>query len=294
MPTPTIIQGYPAGLSRVLLWFSDASGNTLGNVSSATNGAGQGAFVLPNVTSTNVASIPLENLQIKGGDAIRAIAQFGNAKTNSFQIMSSDISTDLISAVSKAGVNQTSSSATVTSFNPSLTNAAVMVVALQQRLISTTSPNYWITRIFPNCAVRIHMGTATYQASSETVIDVTPNFSVLDNLTSQTLATGWGLSLQDGVSDEYQYISQGDASAPPAPIHVARFTGDGTTTTFQLPYQPSNTSVTLHASTNRIWIAGVETAPTSVTSNGLITFAAAPAPAAACAIVYETNYVPHT
>lgn len=285
---PTNFTGYLAGFERAQLFFTDATGAATGILSPLGNGLGSGAYVAKNVKTAGFAPTPITDLEIQGGDAIRASISFGNQKTKQFQLIVSDYDTQLIQLVSGSVMNQTNTLATVIAENAMRQIPRVMGVALQRRF---TLPNlagqYYEAKIFPNCQVRIHEGPFGYQAEADTVLDITPNITTADITGASFGVSGLAMGLQGNETDSYSYISQGGN-----PIHIYSFRGDGSIVTFTTPFAPVNTLVTLNTTTNAWFKAGAATALTSITALGVATLAVAPTVGQITTLIYETLYVP--
>ena len=122
-----------------------------------------------------------------------------------------------------------------------------------------------------------------YQAESDTVIDVTPNFTNTDITGALFSNTGLAMTLQGGVTDNYNYITQN-------PLNFHSFRADGTIVTFTTQYNPVSTTITLNATPNAFYVGGVATALTSITNVGVATLAAAGAAGTGDVLLYQTLF----
>jgi len=281
--------GYLAGFERAFIGLTDiTTGATTGITSSLANGASSSPYMLSAVKTANVAPTPITDLEIQGGDAIRASISFGNQKLKQFQLIVSNYDTAVVSLVNGGTINTTNTQYTVGSENPMRQIPRQMFVALQQRytLPNSTGQQYF-TRIMPNCQVRLHEGGFAYQGESDTVLDVTPNPTNVDITGASFGVSGLNLGLQDNLTDNYFLISTN-------PIAFTAFRQDGTITSFTTPYAPTNTTVTLNATTNAFYVNGVATALTSITTAGVATLAAAGTAGVLDVLIYQTLSVPTT
>lgn len=282
------MRGVSAGLARILIWLTDSSGRAIGQSSTLANGATGSVYVGDYVIQSPMSPADAQNKEIRGGDNIRGYHQFGNAKQQKIDAVLSDTDTALVSLISGSNVNSSANTGwDIYSTNPNRTFSITGGVAIQQRK-QRTSDNvlYWHTAIFPSCFLRIKLGGMEYQGDANTTISITPNFSSYAH-TGQTFGTGannWNLGLESDKTDSYDIDT-------PNPIHIVTFKKDGTATTFNTPFKPLSTVVTLGATPNYWIVNGAPVALSSITLAGVATVSAGSAGDVGV-LTYETNYVP--
>lgn len=274
------------GFERALLGFRDSNGIATGVQSTLSNGSTSGAYVAKLVRTASFETLAPTNLNVEGGDILYTIVQYGNAKTMPFSLILSNNDRTLVEMISGSQSNTTNAQHTVVSDNPNRSSPRTLWLGLQSRAEDVDSGDqYYVTKFFPACSMRIRRAGPGFQALSDTVINVTPKM-VSKALTGQVFGTsGLNMNLQDDKTDNYDYITA-------RPIHAVSFRQDNSATTFNTIYKPISTTITLNNTPNAFFINAVATALSSLTLAGLATLAAAGTAAIADLLLHETDYVP--
>lgn len=282
MPVNVIITGF----ERALFGFRDSAAINTGQQSTLANGATSGAYVFDLPRTASFEALAPTNLNIEGGDIVYNIIQFGNSKTQAFDMILSNYDQTAVELLSGSVSNTTNSQATIISDNPARATPRVGWLALQSKAYDeVSSQQYYVTKFFPQTLVRIKRKGPAYQALSDVVVSCTPQ------MTNKTIegrsfgTVGLNMNLQGDRTDNYDYISNN-------PVHVMAFRQDGIATTFNTTYKPQSTTITLNATPNNFFINTVGTALSSLTLAGVATLVAAGSATINDTLIYETQYVP--
>lgn len=275
-----------AGFERALLGFRDSNGISTGQQSTLANGATSGAYVADLPYSASYQALPPVNLNIEGGDILYTIIQFGNSKTQPFDLIMPNFDTTLSNLISGAASNNTNAQAEIVSMNPNRGVPRLLWLGLQYRAEDKlTGALKYCTQFFPSCQMRIADSGPTYQAKHDIIVHCTPQMAstAIDGRGFGT--SGLAMNLQNDQTDNYFYFSAN-------PIHVVSFRQDAAATTFNTVYKPISTVVTLNNTPNSFLIGATPTALSAITLAGLATLTAAGSAAIADVLMHETAFVP--
>jgi hypothetical protein len=285
MANDLIITGY----ERALLGFRDTTGGFTGQQSTLANAATSGAYVIDLPRTASYEALAPVNLNIEGGDVIFTTIQFGNSKTNPFDMIISDYDQTLVELLSGSTSNTANTFSTVVSDNPARATPRIVALGLQSRANDkNTGAGFYVTHWFPACAVRIKRKGPAYQAQSDIVISCTPMMANKDihGRGFGSVAPGLNMTLVGDKTDNYDFVSNN-------PIHVTSARQDGIITSFTTFYRPLSTVITLNATPNLFTIGATPTALSAFnTTTGVATLVAAGSAAALDVVSYETAYVP--
>lgn len=275
------------GFERALLGFRDSSGINTGQQSTLANNATSGAYVVTLPRTASFEALAPVNVNVEGGDILYTIVQFGNSKTQPFDMILSNSDQTLIELISGSTSNTTNTQATLISDNPARATPRVMWLGLQSKAIDDNTGNQvYVTKFFPQIQLRIKRRGPAYQALHDTVISCTPQMTAAFITGMIWGSTGLNMTLTNDKTDNVDYVSAN-------PIHVTAYRQDGAATTFTQAYRPLSTTITLNATPNSFYVDKVATALSSiVTTTGVATLAAAGVAGKADCLLYETNYVP--
>jgi hypothetical protein len=165
---------YPYGFARALLWFYDSSGYFTGTSSTLANGSGAGAYVCSDVKVANLNFAPVTELQIQGGDRIRATPTFGNPRLLPFDIGVSSLDPALIDYINSSTRNTTNTQNMKVGYNPNRASPVNMGCALQARQDHTDGVTRWNTLIIPKAQVLFRRGNLGFRAESDATLHVAP------------------------------------------------------------------------------------------------------------------------
>lgn len=283
------IKGYPYGMARLLLWeyvqTGTYAGMCSGQQSSLSAGSASGVYVWDDVKSAAIQEIAETELQITGGDKVKATITFPGGKLAKFDVQGSSIDTVLNDMANGGTTNTTNSKVTVTSNNPNRTKPRTMGVALQQGFRTSDGLDYAITRMIPRAQVRVRPGPMNYRGESDSILSIS---SIKTNKAFNGQSYGSGglaLNLEQDLTDYLDYIT-------PNPFHIMAFKQNTGVTTFNTTYKPLSTVVTLNATENPFSIGGTPTALSAITLAGLVTLSAEGTVNVMDVLAYETDYVP--
>lgn len=280
-------RGYPYGFQRMLLWFYDSSGYFTGQQTTLSNGATSGAYVCSDVKTSNLAFAPSVELQIQGGDRIRATPSFGNPKLTAFEVNVSSIDAALSDYITGSTRNSTNSTNLKVGYNPNRAFPANMGVALTQLMAFSDGTTGYNTLLIPKAQLLFRRGTYSFRGESDATIRISPITST-KSYTGQVYASGaTGLSFgwEEDQGDYYELWTSN-------PIHIQAQRSDGAATTFVTAYRPLSSTITLNASSNEMIKNGTPTALSSFsTTTATATLAAAGTAADMHVLTYETNFV---
>jgi hypothetical protein len=286
-----MVEGFPVGLSRVMIWEYVQSGTYVGMFSgqqaTLTAGTASGAFVWDSVVSAACTEIPPTDVQIQGGDKIKVTVSFPGGKLQPFDVAGTSISTTGNDLIGGSTTNTANTEVTITSDNPNRTSPKSLGFASQQMYKTTTGLHYYLTRMVPRATISIRPGPMAFRGESQSIMHVSP-IVTQRAYNGQVYGTGGlALNLEADSTDYLDYIT-------PNAFHIMAFRQDavGPTTTFNTTYKPLSTTVTLNATPNPFSIGGTPTALASLTLAGLATLTAAGTTGVYDTLAYETAFVP--
>lgn len=278
MPINVIITGF----ERALFGFRDSNGINTGQQSTLANGATSGAYLIDLPKTASFEALAPVNLNIEGGDVLYNIVQFGNSKTQPFDLILSNYDQTAVELLSGSVSNTTNTQATYISDNPARATPRVLWLALQSKAFDeASSQQYYVTKFFPQCMMRIKRKGPAYQALSDVVISCTPQMTT-KSIEGRVFGTaGLNMNLQGDRTDNVDYVSNN-------PVHVMAFRQDGIATTFNTTFKPFSTTITLNNTPNNFFINATPTALSAITVAGVATLAAVGSAGAADTLIYET------
>lgn len=275
-----------SGFERALIGYRDSSGYFTGQQSTLSTNVTSGAYVCILPRTASFQALAPVNLDITGGDVIYTTIQFGNSKTQPFDLILEDYDTALVTLISGATTNTTNSQVTYVSDNPARNSPTVLALGLQSRVYDINGVQYYITRWFPACQMRIKRNGPAFQAKSDVVISCTPLMSTTNIEGRSFGSSGLNMGLTQDKADSYDYLSYN-------PIHVTAYKQNASATTFTNTYRPLSSTVTLNASPNNFYVGGTATALSSIsTTTGVATLAAAGSSGVTDVLTYETAFIP--
>lgn len=280
-------RGYPYGFQRMLLWFYDSAGYITGQSTSLANNATSGAYVCSDVKTSNLAFAPSVDLQIQGGDRIRATPSFGNPRLNAFDVTVSSLDAQLSDFITQSTRNTTNSNNMKVGYNPNRAFPQNMGVALTQLMELSDGTTGYNTLVIPKAALLFRRGGYAFRGESDATIRISPITST-GTYTGQVYAsgtTGLAFGWEEDKGDYYELWT-------PNPIHIQSYRADGTATTFVTTYKPLSSTITLNATGNEMAKNGTPTALSSFnTSTATATLAAAGSAGDKIVVTYETAFV---
>lgn len=279
---------YPYGFARMLLWFYDSSGYCTGTSTTLANGSGSGAYLMSDVKVANLNFAPIAELQIQGGDRIKATPAFGNPRLAGFDVNISSLDPALSDYINQSTRNTTNSLSMKVGYNPNRAQPVNMGICLQQRQDHVDGVTRWNNLMIPKAQVLFRRGVYGFRAESDATLHVAPitstgsyNGMTYDSTANSGLNFGW----EENRGDYYEFWSAN-------PIHIYAFRADAIATTFTTTYHPLSSVITLNATANEMCKNGVPTALTSfATATALATLTAAGTAADMHVLTYETNFV---
>jgi hypothetical protein len=260
----------------------------IGQGATLANGATSGAYVATNAIAARLNPEPPESKKLRGGDKNNvAEIQYAGGKQGMFQVVISDTDSALITMLTGVVVNSALNSGwEFYAENDNMTFSLAGGCAIQQRNELTSGAHYWHTVFYPSCVFRVTLGGAEWRGDAPLTIYVTPLFSLTAH-TGQTFGSGaanWAQGLEGDLTDCYHLDT-------PNPISIVAFRKDGAATTFNLPFRPLSTVVTVNATPNFNVINNTPTALTSITLAGVATVVAATT-GDLDILTHETSFVP--
>lgn len=285
MTFPTSI--YPYGFQRALFWFYDVNGYATGISQSLSAGSASGAYVTSDVKAGNPAYAPVAELQIEGGDRIKATPSFGNPRMAAFDMTISAIDAVLIDLISQAARNAANSAFLKVGYNDNRASGVNMGVALQGLGEASDGTTRVVTRVIPKTSVLVRPGGFAFRGTSDATIRISP-ITGTKAPTGQVFASGaTGLSF-NWEEDKGSYYDIWSSNG----LHIMTYNGDGSVATFTTTYKPLSSVITLNATANEFILNGTPTALTSFnTTTALATKAAAGTTGDKGVLVYETGFV---
>lgn len=281
------VSGYIAGFERAIIWRlkNNYAAGTVG--SSMANGSTSSAYVADDVTQANVAYQAPQTVVVTGGDREVAQFQFGNPKSNTFNLTMTLLDPDLFAQISASAVDSTTNSKFVHfSNNTYKASPTTIGMALMQRFQSkaggsTGNETYNILMV-PRCTAIINSGGFNYRAVSNVTVVATPTFTTAGP--NGMLFSDMNMSLTSDRVDQYNVQTD-------YPIHITTFISDGSATTFTAPYLPVSSTVTLGATYNWFSRNGTPQALSSFsTTTGVATMAAAGTAGDVNVLIYQTAF----
>lgn len=285
MAQPTEL--FPYGFQRALFWFYDTNGYCTGVSTSLTAGTASGAYVSSNVKVANLNYAPVAEIQIQGGDRIKATPSFGNPRLAAFDITMSSLDAVLIDLISNASRNSTNTSFLKVGYNPNRAGVINMGIGLQGLGEASDGSTKTVTRVIPRTSVLIRPGGFSFRGESDATIRVSPITST-KTFTGQVYASGaTGLSFnwEEDKGDYYDVWSDN-------PIHIMAFKANAIATTFIATYKPLSSTITLNACPNEFTVQGTPTALSSFsTTTATATLASAGSSGDMDVLAYTTAFV---
>jgi hypothetical protein len=279
---------YPYGFERMICGFFDSTtGAFIGKASTLANGASSGGYVQNNVKAAGLQPVASSELQIQGGDRIRAVVNFKQTKLASFEVTVSDLDPTLITLINGGAKNTGNSKFTKFHTNPNRITMATMFFALQSPMTDEDGNSYYRTLVIPKARAKFEGGGFSFRDVSDSKITISPMLTT-KSYTGESYGVG-GLAFGAEENKLDHYYLQSDN-----PLHfsAARRT-DTSALTVTTDYLPLSSVITLNATPNELVAAG---APLALTSFSVTTGAEViPAGGAAGDIgvlTYETAYVP--
>lgn len=279
------------GYERSFIWLPDTTtGAALGQQGSALpNGSGSPAYLLDDVINAEQAFAQFTELVFKAGDIEGNVMSFGNTKIQPFDILLDTYDSslnDLIQGVTSITSNPYR---TRTAQNPARAQPKPAGLAIQQRAMDADTGNQkYITHFLSKGTATYRRGGAQYQEASNSTLHFAPLLTKYA-FTGQQFGSGTNqinLGLALNKTDCMSIISDN-------PLFLYSFKADGTAVNFTLPYLPVSSVVTLGATPNEYWKAGVEAALTSASiSTGAIVIPAAGTAAQIGVVLWDTAFTP--
>jgi hypothetical protein len=268
----------------MLLWFYDSSGYFTGTSSTLANGASAGAYVCSDVKTSNLNFAPTVELQIQGGDRIRATPTFGNPRLVPFDVTISALDAALSDYINSSTRNSANSTNLKVGYNPNRAAPVNMGCALQQRMDMTDGTTRWNTLIIPKAQVLFRRGNYAFRGESDATAHIAPITSTSSYDGRLYDSTGLAFGWEENKGDYYELWTSN-------PVHIMAQRSDATATTFTTTYTPVSSTITINASSNEMVKNGTVTALSSlVTATKVATLAAAGTAGDMHILTYETLY----
>lgn len=160
----------------------------------------------------------------------------------------------------------------------------IMVQRFHDRSSATRGNTYYLTTIFPSVDGAVELGELsqdggvnTYQATIRCSVRYGGKFPG-GNAFSST--QGWQNN------EELFYMMKSNLGG----FALTSFVGDGLTTTYTTKYVPASTDVASGNTTHLFTENAVVTAPTSITTGGVVTLSSAPAASEIATALYQTSF----
>lgn len=277
---------YPYGFERMLMGFFDSTtGAFIGKASTLANGGSSGAYVQSNVKTAGIQPVPSSELNIQGGDRIRAVVNFKQTKLATFEVTVSDLDPTLITLINGGNKNTVNSKFVKFHTNPNRIGQATMFIALQSPMTDEDGNSYYRTMVIPKARCKFEGGGFTYRDVSDSKITISPMLSTKSYTGESYAASGLNFGAEEGKLDHY-YLQSAN------PLHfMASKRSDLLAQTLTADYLPLSSVITLNASPNELVTAGAALALTSFsTTTGAYVIPAGGTVADIGVLTYETNY----
>lgn len=279
---------YPYGFERMLLGFVDATtGAFIGKASTLANGSSSGAYVQSNVKAAGIQPVAGSELQIQGGDRIKAVVNYKQTKLASFEVTVSDLDPTLITLINGGAQNTASSKFTKFHTNNNRISMATMFVALQSPMTDEDGNSYYRTMVIPKARCKFEGGGFSFREVSDSKITIAPMLTKKSYTGESYGVGGLAFGAEENKLDHYYLQSTN-------PLHfMASKRTDTSAQTVTADYLPLSNVITINITPNELAIAGVITALTSFnTSTGAYVIPAGGAAGDIGVLTYETAYVP--
>lgn len=231
-------------------------------------------LMLLNPRSAQFPALNRTIINFTGGNKWRGSMMFGVAQVDQFPLVLADQNATLTAMAGGSNADSsTNQEILMYSDNMELTDLPLLGLALTSQFQSaeegTDGETYWATILFPKVQIAPTFAAPNFQASADVTYNVIPHRTAY--LPNGLPLSATGMSLARNSAMMIIWISQ-------YPILFASAIGDGTDVSWQMPYKPKSTAVGTATNTKNWFVKnGVPTALTTVSSNGLMTAAAAPA-----------------
>lgn len=256
---------------------------------SQANNTVSGAYLAKYLKSCDMPIPDRNTIDFTSKDTWNGSFQYGISSLGSFSLTLENIDADLIALLSGSSVDQTTN-ALWTYFAENVLAETVPQVCvivtyrIQIRGGVLDGGDRYAHAIIPKawCAPKGVSGAPSFQTAGEYSIQVTPTASAIHP--AGVPFSSMAMNLEDDRTPILTLFTDN-------PIHLATYVGDGTATTFTLPYLPLSEVVTVNNSPNEFNIDGTLTALSALASDtGVATLTAPVGSGTHSAILYETNH----
>lgn len=243
------------------------------------------AYSFRTQNSASLLTDDINRVEFQGSDKVLGKMAFGTTAVNGATITLSSINDAFVAFLGGTAVDATSNSehpqfAPFVDSNQA-TNIGAILSAREQD--TTTGVETYIHYVLPNCTGQLSIGDLGYQAAQAFTLELTANESAYD--IGGGAFSGQSMSVPDDKLTMYAFHTT-------YPIAVTTYIQDNSTTTFTAAYKPVDSTVTVNATPNNLWIGGTRTALSSFsTSTAVATLSVAGTASVIDVLLYETNYV---